>query len=207
MFDGKTEAISRRCRIPASMSVNGLDAMGEILIPKISVDMPILHGAGQDVLEHAAGHLAGTSLPIGGKNTRAVITGHSNLKGATLFTRLGDSKTATRSISRSWVTRSPIESPANASSLLPTRNRCVSIRGRTRSRSSPVRAGQYAATACHGGAQQHARSGPLARRCHGGRKKGGFCFGRHRDGDIGCRIFALSQSACRGSSYRFATDT
>ena len=50
-----------------------------------------------------------------------------------------NSKTATRSISRSWVTRSPIESPANASSLLPTRNRCVSIRGRTRSRSSPVR--------------------------------------------------------------------
>lgn len=40
--------------------------------------------------EHAAGHLAGTSLPIGGKNTRAVITGHSNLKGATLFTRLGE---------------------------------------------------------------------------------------------------------------------
>ena len=72
------------------LSVNGLDAMGEILIPKISVDMPILHGAGQDVLEHAAGHLAGTSLPIGGKNTRAVITGHSNLKGATLFTRLGE---------------------------------------------------------------------------------------------------------------------
>ena len=54
------------------------------------VDMPIMHGAGQDVLEHAAGHLAGTSLPVGGKNTRAVITGHSNLKGATLFTRLGE---------------------------------------------------------------------------------------------------------------------
>lgn len=53
-------------------------------------EFQILHGAGQDVLEHAAGHLAGTSLPIGGKNTRAVITGHSNLKGATLFTRLGE---------------------------------------------------------------------------------------------------------------------
>ena len=64
--------------------------MGELLIPKISVDLPIMHGAGQDVLEHAAGHLAGTSLPVGGKNTRAVITGHSNLKGATLFTRLGE---------------------------------------------------------------------------------------------------------------------
>ena len=49
-----------------------------------------MHGAGQDVLEHAAGHLAGTSLHVGGKNTRDVITGHSNLKGATLFTRLGE---------------------------------------------------------------------------------------------------------------------
>ena len=64
--------------------------MGELLVPKISVDLPIMHGASQDVLEHAAGHLAGTSLPVGGKNTRAVITGHSNLKGATLFTRLGE---------------------------------------------------------------------------------------------------------------------
>ena len=40
--------------------------------------------------EHAGRPGAGTSLPVGGKNTRAVITGHSNLKGATLFTRLGE---------------------------------------------------------------------------------------------------------------------
>lgn len=91
VFDGKTEGnFEGDAEYRRQLSVNGLDAMGEILIPKISVDMPILHGAGQDVLEHAAGHLAGTSLPIGGKNTRAVITGHSNLKGATLFTRLGE---------------------------------------------------------------------------------------------------------------------
>lgn len=91
VFDGKTEGnFEGDAEYRRQLSMNGLDAMGEILIPKISVDMPILHGAGQDVLEHAAGHLAGTSLPIGGKNTRAVITGHSNLKGATLFTRLGE---------------------------------------------------------------------------------------------------------------------
>lgn len=75
VFDGKTEGnFEGDAEYRRQLSVNGLDAMGEILIPKISVDMPILHGAGQDVLEHAAGHLAGTSLPIGGKNTRAVIT-------------------------------------------------------------------------------------------------------------------------------------
>lgn len=91
VFDGKTKGdFEGDDEYRRQLSVNGLDAMGELLVPKISVDLPIMHGAGQDVLEHAAGHLAGTSLPVGGKNTRAVITGHSNLKGATLFTRLGE---------------------------------------------------------------------------------------------------------------------
>lgn len=91
VFDGKTKGdFQGDDEYRRQLSVNGLDAMGELLIPKISVDLPIMHGAGQDVLEHAAGHLAGTSLPVGGRNTRAVITGHSNLKGATLFTRLGE---------------------------------------------------------------------------------------------------------------------
>ena len=91
VFDGKTKGdFQGDDEYRHQLSANGLDAMGELLIPKISVDLPIMHGAGQDVLEHAAGHLAGTSLPVGGKNTRAVITGHSNLKGATLFTRLGE---------------------------------------------------------------------------------------------------------------------
>lgn len=91
VFDGKTKGdFEGDDEYRRQLSVNGLDTMGELLVPKISVDLPIMHGAGQDVLEHAAGHLAGTSLPVGGKNTRAVITGHSNLKGATLFTRLGE---------------------------------------------------------------------------------------------------------------------
>lgn len=91
VFDGKVRGnFEGDDEYRRQLSVNGLDAMGELLIPKISVDLPIMHGASQDVLEHAAGHLAGTSLPVGGKNTRAVITGHSNLKGATLFTRLGE---------------------------------------------------------------------------------------------------------------------
>lgn len=91
VFDGKVRGnFEGDDEYRRQLSVNGLDAMGELLIPKISVDLPIMHGASQDVLEHAAGHLAGTSLPVGGRSTRAVITGHSNLKGATLFTRLGE---------------------------------------------------------------------------------------------------------------------
>ena len=69
------------------------------------------------------------------------------------------------------------------------------------------RAGQHAPSPRHRGTQQHARPTPFARRIAGRHETGCSCFGRHRDGDIGCRIFALSQSACRGSSYRFATDT
>ena len=91
VFDGKVRGnFEGDDEYRRQLSVNGLDAMGELLIPKISVDLPIMHGASQDVLEHAAGHLAGTSLPVGGRSTRAVITGHSNLKGATLFTRLDE---------------------------------------------------------------------------------------------------------------------
>lgn len=142
VFDGKVKGnFEGDDEYRRQLSVNGLDAMGELLIPKISVDLPIMHGASQDVLEHAAGHLAGTSLPVGGKNTRAVITGHSNLKGATLFTDSGNSMRGTRSISRSWATRSPTGSPANASSHPRKPRHCASIKARTRSRSSlaPVR--------------------------------------------------------------------
>ncbi|KFI91255.1 sortase [Bifidobacterium saguini DSM 23967] len=93
VFDGKTAGgFQGDAEYQRQLSVNGLDAMGELLIPVIGVDMPIMHGAGQQVLEHAAGHLPGTSLPVGGNNTRTVITGHSNLKTATLFTRLGELK-------------------------------------------------------------------------------------------------------------------
>ena len=66
------------------------DTMAVLTIPKISVKLPIHHGADQDQLENGLGHLPGTSFPVGGKNTRAVITGHSGLPGKTLFTNLPD---------------------------------------------------------------------------------------------------------------------
>lgn len=152
MFDGKTEGnFEGDAEYRRQLSVNGLDAMGEILIPKISVDMPILHGAGQDVLEHAAGHLAGTSLPIGGKNTRAVITGHSNLKGATLFTRLGELEDGDPFYIKVMgntlayrVTSKRIVSPTDTKSLRVHKGK---------DEVTPPHlygAGQYAATACHG---------------------------------------------------------
>lgn len=68
----------------------GDGVMGSIRIPKISVDLPIYHGTSERTLASGAGHLYGSSLPVGGKNTHAVITGHRGLVEALMFTRLDE---------------------------------------------------------------------------------------------------------------------
>lgn len=68
----------------------GDGVMGSIRIPKISVDLPIYHGTSERTLASGAGHLYGSSLPVGGKNTHAVITGHRGLVEASMFTRLDE---------------------------------------------------------------------------------------------------------------------
>ena len=62
--------------------------MGYIEIPKISLRLPIYHGTGETALQNGAGHLAGTSLPVGGAGTHCVISGHRGLPTALLFTDL-----------------------------------------------------------------------------------------------------------------------
>ncbi|MCD8138101.1 MAG: class C sortase, partial [Parabacteroides gordonii] len=62
--------------------------MGSIEIPSIDVNLPIYHGTSDEVLEKGAGHLEGTSLPIGGESTHCVLTGHTGLSNAKLFTDL-----------------------------------------------------------------------------------------------------------------------
>lgn len=64
------------------------EMLGHIEIPKIAVDIPIYAGTNDDVLEKGAGHLEGTSLPIGGKSTHTVITAHRGLPNAVLFRNL-----------------------------------------------------------------------------------------------------------------------
>lgn len=62
--------------------------MGRIRIPSIQVDLPIYHGTDDATLLKGVGHLQGTSLPIGGDGTHAVLTGHRGLASATMFTNL-----------------------------------------------------------------------------------------------------------------------
>ncbi|MFQ7166331.1 MAG: class C sortase [Acutalibacteraceae bacterium] len=65
---------------------NGI--MATLEIPAIDVELPVYHGIGEDVLQKGAGHMPGTSLPVGGESTHAVISAHSGLPAARLFTDL-----------------------------------------------------------------------------------------------------------------------
>ncbi|WP_336659988.1 class C sortase [Leucobacter sp. USHLN153] len=70
--------------------------MGRIRIPEIKVKLPIRHGTSDEVLHEGVGHLYGSELPVGGEGTRSVLTGHSGLADAVLFTDLNKLKSGDR---------------------------------------------------------------------------------------------------------------
>ena len=70
------------------LNLTGDGMMGIVEIPKIAIKLPIYHGTSDEVLQKAAGHLEGSSLPIGGESTHAVISAHRGLPSASLFTDL-----------------------------------------------------------------------------------------------------------------------
>lgn len=74
------------------LNVDGAGLMGYIEIPAIRVNLPILHGTSISTLKRGVGHLEGSSLPIGGKSTHTVLTGHTGLREAKLFTDLTELK-------------------------------------------------------------------------------------------------------------------
>lgn len=69
-----------------NLANNGI--MGYIKIPAINIDLPIYHGTTGAAMEKGAGHMEGTSLPVGGVGTHAVISAHSGMASAKLFTDL-----------------------------------------------------------------------------------------------------------------------
>jgi sortase A len=71
-----------------TLDITGTGIMGYLTIEKIKVELPIYHSVEDDVLQIAAGHLPGTSLPIGGIGNHAVLSGHRGLPSARLFTDL-----------------------------------------------------------------------------------------------------------------------
>lgn len=70
------------------LDITGTGIIGYISIPTIKVDLAIYHGTSEGVLNIAAGHLEGSSLPVGGNNTHAVISAHRGLPSAKLFSDL-----------------------------------------------------------------------------------------------------------------------
>lgn len=83
-----------------TLNVNGDGIIGYIEIQSIDVNLPVYHGTADNVLDIAAGHWEGSSLPVGGESTHAVISAHRGLPSALLFTNLdklteGDTFTVT----------------------------------------------------------------------------------------------------------------
>ena len=71
-----------------ALNLSGSGMMGYITIDTIGVEIPIYHGTSDSVLAFAAGHIEGTSLPIGGVSTHSALSAHRGLPNAKLFTDL-----------------------------------------------------------------------------------------------------------------------
>lgn len=70
------DSASKKDKEYQSLLNTGNGVMGAIKVPKQSINLPIYHGTSEEALASGAGHLYGTSLPVGGKSTHSVITGH-----------------------------------------------------------------------------------------------------------------------------------
>lgn len=87
-LSGNTESINDSDVKSYIDLLNVGDIIGYIEIPKIKVELPIYHGTDDLVLQKGIGHLESSSLPVGGPNTHAILTGHRGLPTSTLFTHL-----------------------------------------------------------------------------------------------------------------------
>ena len=95
-FNGKANALVSSVTDDGYNSILDMSAdgvMGTISIPSISVRLPIYHGTGTTALNSGAGHVRGTSFPIGGSSTHAVIAAHRGLSNKLMFTRLDEMRT------------------------------------------------------------------------------------------------------------------
>jgi sortase A len=74
------------------LRVPGQEIMAQVAAPEINVNLGVYHGTNAAALQHGAGHLYGSALPVGGESTHTVISAHSGLQTAELFSKLGDLK-------------------------------------------------------------------------------------------------------------------
>lgn len=95
LFHGVQEAYSDPQRNKAAaeylalLNLNADGVMGYVEIPKLDIHLPIYHGTDAETLEKGAGHVIGSSLPVGGPGTHAVISAHSGMAREKMFSDLG----------------------------------------------------------------------------------------------------------------------
>lgn len=83
-----TERSAANQEYGSMLNVAGDGVMGTIEIPALGLSLPIAHGTESRTLEHYVGHVIGSSLPVGGQNTHAVLSGHSGLATDKMFSDL-----------------------------------------------------------------------------------------------------------------------
>ena len=89
LAEGKTSWLltdEQKVEYEKQLAVDDTGIMGYVDIPSIECTLPIYHGTDEAVLQIAAGHIEGSSLPVGGESTHCVISGHRGLPSAKLFT-------------------------------------------------------------------------------------------------------------------------
>lgn len=79
-----------KSRYESILDISGTGIIGMVHIPKINVNVPIYHGNSDAVLQIAAGHMEGTSFPIGDPGSHGVVAAHTGLASAKLFTKLDE---------------------------------------------------------------------------------------------------------------------
>jgi len=87
-IDRYTMTAEQQQEYDSILDIGGGGVMGVLTIPKIGVQLPIYHGTGVAVLQSGVGHLPGSSLPVGGPSTHAVLSGHRGLPSAELLTNI-----------------------------------------------------------------------------------------------------------------------
>ena len=93
-----SNAYSQEALIAASedydsqLNIGGDGIMGYVEVPIVGINLPIYHGTAADSLERGVGHLLGSSLPVGGTSTHAILTGHSGMATDKMFTDITQMK-------------------------------------------------------------------------------------------------------------------
>ena len=85
-FDAAEDNTDRADEYWSLLDVAGNGMMGYIEIPQLDIRLPVYHGVSEAVLAEGVGHIQGSSLPVGGESTHAVVSAHTGLPRAKLFT-------------------------------------------------------------------------------------------------------------------------